>query len=431
MKFRSEIFWILLGQAGVLLGGMTGIKLLTQWVSPVEFGRFALANTLVLLIGTNVFGPVGQWGMRFWSVTGERRERAVFSRFTGKIIYKLSLWILWIGAGSAAVIIFLKDWSWGMLIFMSIIAGILSGWAGVRLSIFMAARERKRVGLINTCAAFAKPLAGVLLIYLFVADAILILAGYVISLCVVVIVCENQFKKLVNTDSQNRPENKTTGNHRLKKELSAFIWPFYAWGIFGWMHQSCDRWAIQSFHGTDVVGAFFVISQLAVYPLVAGSSFLSALFIPIAYQKAGGLVSGSDFRSASKIISVMTGFYFIGAVSLILVYVFFHEQVVLLISSDRFTVYSTYLPWLTGAWALYYLGQMFAGFGLLANKPGLYLAPIIISGVLVTMLSFLLSSRYGVPGVVWAIGIAGAVYVLWAFMVSFSLIRKVERPDVY
>jgi hypothetical protein len=94
-------------------------------------------------------------------------------------------------------------------------------------------------------------------------------------------------------------------------------------------------------------------------------------------------------------------------------------------------MYSTYLPWLTGAWALYYLGQMFAGFGLLANKPGLYITPIIVSGVLVTLLSFLLSSIYGVLGVVWAIGVSGAVYALWAFMVSFSLIRKVESQDVY
>jgi O-antigen/teichoic acid export membrane protein len=432
-RFRSEIFWILLGHGGVLLGGMTGIKLLTQSVSPVEFGRFALANTLVLLIGTNVFGPVGQGVMRFWSITGERGERAVFSRLSGKIIHQLSLWILGIGAGSATVVFFWKDWGWGILVFVAIAAGILSGWAGVRLSVLMAARERKRVALINTCAAFAKPLAGVLLIYFFIADAVLILAGYTISLCVVVIVCENQFKKLVSSTAavQDRPQNRVAGNHCLKNELSAFIWPFYIWGIFGWMHQSCDRWAIQSFHGTEVVGAFFVISQLALYPLVAGSSFLSTFFIPIAYQKAGGSVSGTDFRSATRIISAMTGFFFIGSAALILLYVFFHEHVVLLISSDQFTVYSTYLPWLTGAWALYYLGQMFAGFGLLANKPGLYITPIIVSGVLVTLLSFLLSSIYGVLGVVWAIGVSGAVYALWAFMVSFSLIRKVESQDVY
>lgn len=424
MKFRSEIFWILLGQAGVLLGGMTGIKLLTQWVSPVEFGRFALANTIVLLVGTNVFGPVGQGVMRFWSITGERGERAVFSRLSVKIIHKMSLWILCLGGGSAAAVFFLKGWGWGMLIFMSVAAGILTGWSGVRLSIFMAARERKWVALINTCAAFAKPLAGVLLVYLFIADAVLILVGYVISLCVVVIVCENQFKKLTGTIGQDRPENNPTPDHRLKNELSAFIWPFYIWGIFGWMHQSCDRWAIQTFHGTDVVGAFFVISQLAVYPLVAGSSFLSSFLLPIAYQKAGGRVSGTDFRSATKIISIMAGSFFFGAAALIVLYVFFHEKVVLFISSDQFTGYSVYLPWLTGAWALYYMGQMFAGFGLLANRPGLYVRPIVTSGLLVSLLSFLLSSMYGLPGVVWAIGTAGAVYALWSFIVSFSLVRK-------
>jgi O-antigen/teichoic acid export membrane protein len=423
-RFRSEILWILLGQAGVMLGGMIGIKLLTQSVPPGEFGRFALASTVILLIGTNVFGPIGQGFMRFWSITGERGERAGFGQLSGKLILKLSFWILMAGAGVAGSLFLFKDWRWGLLIFLSIAAGILSGWAGVRLSILMAARERKYVALINTGAAFAKPLTGVLLVYLFVADAVLILLGYIISLCAAVMVCENHFNRLLKKDAAVCPAVETTDHSRLKKEMFAFTWPFYVWGIFGWMHQSCDRWAIQSFHGTEVVGSFFVISQLAVYPLVAGSSFLSTFFIPIAYQKAGGLTSGPDFRSASKMISMMTGFYLAGAVSLIVIYWFSHEWVVMLISNEQFTVYSKYLPGLTGAWALYYLGQMFAGFGLLANRPDIYMIPIIASGLLVTMLSFVLSSRYGVPGVVWAIAAAGLVYALWSLKISFFLIHK-------
>jgi uncharacterized membrane protein YjjP (DUF1212 family) len=70
---------------------------------------------------------------------------------------------------------------------------------------------------------------------------------------------------------------------------------------------------------------------------------------------------------------------------------------------------------------------MFAGFGLLANRPDVYMIPIIFSGLLVTVLSFVLSSRYGVPGVVWAIAAAGLVYALWSLKISFFLIYKRDR----
>ncbi|RLB90918.1 MAG: hypothetical protein DRH26_08795, partial [Deltaproteobacteria bacterium] len=55
-RLKSELMWIILGQGGVMIGGVVGIKLLTHILAPHEFGRFALANTFILLIGTNLFG---------------------------------------------------------------------------------------------------------------------------------------------------------------------------------------------------------------------------------------------------------------------------------------------------------------------------------------------------------------------------------------
>lgn len=425
-RFKSEIIWTIMGQLGVMTAGVMGIKLLTQALPPLEFGRFALANTFVLLIGTNLFGPVGQGLMRFWSIADERKEMSDFSDLSKKIIQRFSFWTICFGASLVIILFFFKDLAWAILFSVSVINGVLSGCSIVLLSILMAARERKTIAIINICTSFAKPLAGLLFIYIFSADASNVLFGYLIVLCVTVFVSKNYFDKKVLERVLLNPvkifENKYSMH--LKIELFAFTWPFYIWGIFGWMHQSCDRWALQSFHGADVVGAFFVVSQLSVYPLVAGSSFLSAFFTPIAYQRAGKLSLEDDFKSANKIISMMSGLYIIGAVLLILLYSFFHRWLILTISSEQYTVYSGLLPWLTGVWALYYLGQMVSGFGLLANKPVLYMAPIITSGSLASVLTFLLSSKYGVIGVVWGLGISSFVYAIWFSSIAVFLIRK-------
>ena len=65
-RLRSEALWVFIGQLGMALGLLFGIKILTHFLDPLEFGRLALANTVVLLVGTNLFGPFGQGFMRFW-----------------------------------------------------------------------------------------------------------------------------------------------------------------------------------------------------------------------------------------------------------------------------------------------------------------------------------------------------------------------------
>ena len=57
-KLTPEAIWVFVGQAGTAAAGLFGIKLLTHVLSPDEFGRLALANTIVALIGTNIFGPL-------------------------------------------------------------------------------------------------------------------------------------------------------------------------------------------------------------------------------------------------------------------------------------------------------------------------------------------------------------------------------------
>ena len=59
-KTWREAFWVFVGQAGTAIGGLIGVKLLTHVLIPAEYGKLALANTIVAFIGANLFGPFGQ-----------------------------------------------------------------------------------------------------------------------------------------------------------------------------------------------------------------------------------------------------------------------------------------------------------------------------------------------------------------------------------
>ena len=71
-RLGNEALWVLGGQVGVAVGGLLGIKVLTHLLSPHEFGRLSLANTIVLLVGMVSFGPLSQGMMRYWSISLDR-----------------------------------------------------------------------------------------------------------------------------------------------------------------------------------------------------------------------------------------------------------------------------------------------------------------------------------------------------------------------
>ncbi len=426
-KAGTEALWVFAGQVGIVAGSLFGIKILTYLLSQSEFGRFSLANTIILLIGLSLFNPLGQGLMRFWSIAQERRELETFLRVSRQYVIVLLCLVFFIALTGSCILV-MSPWNdWIFLFCASIITGGIAGWANVRIYVLMAARKRKVVAIINTATAFIKPLLGGVVAWFFFVKADWVIAGYLAAGVVSSIVTEKIYKATVcekKISSETRDQQLGTQPGSFGREILSFSLPFFLWGIFGWIHQFCDRWSVMAFHGADVVGAYAVISQLAVYPLIFGANFLNVFFTPIAYDRAGALQPAKSLQSANMIVYLMTGIYALGAFILIFIFTFYHNWIVVLVSNERYTEFSYLLPWLSLSWSFYYLGQMLSGFGFLANKSRLYIAPAVVSGICATIATFYLSSQFGPPGVVAGIGVAGGIYAFWCMAIGIHLLKK-------
>lgn len=420
-RLRYEAFWVFFGQFGVAAGTLFGVKILTQVLDPLEFGRLTLANTLILLVGINVFGPLGHGFMRFWSISVERGSVETFILTSNVLARRLTAVILGISVMVFFFSVFSRWCDWPALISTAIFVGALTGYFGLRLAVFLAARKRKTVAFVNSGTAFLKPLIAVLFVSVLNPNARSALWGYLVAACVMTGVVELFYRKLSDTVSQKRmlPVESKTEIHRLRRDILSFAWPFCAWGMVVWVYQSCDKWSVLSFHGADVVGEFSVTALLAFYPLVFASGFLINLFMPIAYERAGDLYSPEAIRSANRCLLTMTGCYVLSALFLVIIFVIFNNVLILLISNSKYVTFSHLLPGLAASWALFYLGEMLTGFGLIAKRPKVYLFPKLISGTIAAGGTFYLSARIGVSGVAWGLGIAGFVYALWCMIVAF------------
>ncbi|MFX0137544.1 MAG: lipopolysaccharide biosynthesis protein [Candidatus Hodarchaeota archaeon] len=427
-KFRllsPEALWVFVSQAGTAIAGLLGVKLLTHVLKPFEFGLLVLASTVITLIGTSFFGPFGQGLMRFWSISKERGSLDVFYAVSNRLAKYISMATFLVTFISIFILFMIKKYDWSILIALSLIIGIITGIFGLKISVFTAARQRRRTALLNISNTFLRPLIATFLVILIIAKANIALGGYLIAALFILFIAERLYlqstsKAIPSTQGSSTYMSLFSG---LSKEILSYSWPFLLWGIFGWIHMSCDRWGLQLFYGSDVVGAFAVVSYLANYPLSFGSSFLSTLFSPIAFQKAGDLTSTKSIISAYKILIAMTSIYILGASVLIALFAMLHRHLVLFISNINFLNFSYLLPGLTIAWAFFYFGQVLILFGLLANKPQAYIMPKVTTAIIACVGIFYLSSRIGPLGVVWGLIIANFLFALWCSLISFKCLR--------
>lgn len=423
LKLTPEALWVFTEQAGIAIAAFVGIKLLTHVLDTSEFGRLALANTMVMLIGTSFFGPLGQGLLRFWAISKERGELHTFYCVSNRITIYAVIASLLLAVILSCSISIVKGFDWTMLVMLSSGVGIVTGLFGLKVSVFTAARQRKRTALLRVSNSFLRPLCALLLIVLTVPLANMALVGYLVTIVIVFVIARGLYnREIFKKYSSSRVDVRSASFQSLRKEIWKYAWPFLAWVGFGWIHLSCDKWSLQTFHGANVVGAFAVVSSLSIYPLVFGSGFLTTLFTPIAFQRASDLSQSQSVSSANRTLLLMTGIYIVGVVIIISVFSLLHQPLVLLISNERFAQYSYLLPWLTLAWALFYLGQLLTLWGLAARHTRIYILPKCVSSVIALLATFSLSAKAGPLGVILGLGIAGLVYALWCGIIAGRLV---------
>lgn len=421
-RLQKEAAWVVIGQVGTALAGILGIKLLTNVLGPAEFGKLSLANTIVALISTNfLFGPLGQGLMRFWAISKSQGKLNRFYSVSNQLKQHTIVISIVVGAALAMAVAFIKGMEWSALLAVSSAVGIFSGWLGLRISVFTAARKRPLVASLNIGNALFRPVIAACLVVLIYANAIWAMAGYLAAVLLLLLLAERFYHSIVSDTSAPVSISDNSVTTDIRKDIISFSWPFAVWGAFGWVHLSCDKWALQFFHGPEIVGVFAVVSQLAVYPLIFGSGFLSTLIVPVAYERAGDLTQYQKVMSAYRLLAFIVIAYISGLVLLTWFFFIFHHKLILLISNIKFAEFSFLLPWITGAWGLFYLGQVLSNFGMLANKSSIYIAPKIATAIIAGISTFYLSPKYGVVGVVWGIALAGFVYAFWCFVIAIKI----------
>jgi O-antigen/teichoic acid export membrane protein len=181
----AEAGWVIGGQAGLALGTVVGVRILTQYLAPDAYGVVSLSTGMSVLAISLVATPLTQAAIHFYpaiAANGSAREllqsvlRCFRTTTPWVVIATLVAGGLYVGLGQ------------GSAMLVVVLALLLASdcWRSANLSLLNAARRQRAYALWMAADAWSRPLAATAAVLLVGQSPVAVLAAYVLVSAVLV-----------------------------------------------------------------------------------------------------------------------------------------------------------------------------------------------------------------------------------------------------
>jgi len=419
-RIGKEIIVIGLGQAMAMVGGLVGVRILTELLNPKNYGQLALAMTMVAFTNKAVFGPISGGAMRYYASAAESRDANKYiDALKGIITSSIGILI------SVGGIIFFVLWlliqpSWLMLGIFTLCFAIFSGLNSILNSIQNAARRRITVALHQGLASWSRFTFAAALIFLFNGASTSAMIGY--SVAMIIVLSSQLFFFRKNSVINVLDESDSGSEISLwRKRILNYSWPFVIWSLVAWAQDASGRWALQFFGRFEEIGLYAVLYQLGVYPIILASTLILDLVAPILYEQAGDASNQERMdnvfnlnRKITFLVIAISGIVFV--LSLLL-----HEIIFSILVAVEYRSVSWLFPIMIFSSGIFAASQSMSLFIMSETKTYRLIAPKVITAFAGILLSFLGAYSFGVAGVVAGYSLFTVFQFAWiAILVGLS-----------
>lgn len=407
-NFRQEIIWVLCGKAIALVGSLLLIKLLTNILDIETYAQLVLGLTIHNLLNQVIIGPIGQGIGRIYIEAVEGRNLSAFVaeifRLNKVVVSVYILAIIFIAIISEKI----EFESSKIFLIIIVIYSYISGLNDISTGLHNLARNRAASAIgVSLEVTLKIGLIYVLSLTITNLSTMHILTAFLGSACIILIYHRKIFDKLRIGNNQNSDRLQDW-----RSEIQKIYIPASIWGLFVWMQQVSDRWALQYFQGAESVSQYWIIYQIGYAPLVSFMSVIMTYSMPFLYSR--------NEKNALMLPSLTV--IFITLISFFVTLNFSTEILEIIASTDFLAFHST-LPLMVVAAGLYQLGDIFAT-GLMREKKIRKIMLIkIITAVLCSISNAIGANAGGVSGVIISMLLFGVLYSA-AFWASFTFMSR-------
>jgi O-antigen/teichoic acid export membrane protein len=403
--------WLVTGALISVVGSLALVRVLTQYLSPSQYGELALALTVANLINQVVMcGLISGIG-RFYSIAKDSDDLQAYLAQSYSLLRVAGIVTLLIGAILLTGVVMTSHTEWAILVVSTIAFSVVSNYNGVYSDIQNAARNRPIVVLNSSLDTILKIAFVFLAAVMLGASSTIIILAYALSSIVVFLSNKALLKYAISPQRLNKHTN-VGSSRNWQGQIWTYAWPFSAWGIFTWAQQASDRWALQVFATTEEVGVFAVLFQLGYVPIIMLSGLLASFLTPIFFSRAGDASDETRNVSVQRINLLVT--YTLLALTVLAFFITWamHTLIFMVFVSPEFRGHSYLLPWFVLAGGLFSTGQMLVLKVLSEVRPRILLTVKIGTALLGLVLNVLGAWLAGIHGVVAALVTFSVVYVL-------------------
>jgi O-antigen/teichoic acid export membrane protein len=412
-RLSQEGAWIIVGQITVILGSLVLVRVLTEFLTPAEYGQLALGLTLVALFGQTVFGGVSGGIVRYYTIANEKQDLHGYLAASRRLLLYGTVTAIAVGLVAAFGAIVLGYSQWFNIALAAILLAVVNGYNSTLNGIQNAARQRAIVAMHKGLNAWLKIGLAMALFFLLGTNSGAVILGFAVSGLLVTLSQLLFLRRTIRPLPVGSPIP-IIGDWPLK--IWTYSWPFSVWGVFTWMQQVSDRWALGIFGSTQDVGYYAVVFQLGYTPITLLLGLSTTFLAPILFARAGDATSADRNENVAQIVWRITIVALLGTGSAVLVTSLLHQWLFALLVASEFRWISYLLPWVILAGGIFAAGQMLTLKLMSEMKARELLIPKIGTALVGVGLNVLGAAVAGVEGVVAAMVAFSAIYLAWIIL---------------
>ena len=407
-RLAREGAWVLSGQVASIIGALVLVRVLTEYLEPAQYGQLALGLTVAALVNQVVMGGVTAGIGRFYSIAAEKNDVPGYLHASQRLMGYATSAVVAIALVLMGGLLWLGYSQWMGLAAVALVFSVLSGYNASLSGIQNAARQRAVVAFHGSLDAGLKILLAVGVMLWLGRSSTAVVLGYALSSLLVTGSQLLFLRRLIRPQGKKPQAFANWG-----RQIWTYSWPFSVFGVFTWMQQISDRWALQTFASGHDVGLYAVVFQLGYTPIGLATGMAMTFLGPILYHRSG---SAADHARNTSVHRIAWRITFAGLLMTALAFVFtflLHEWIFQLLVAVKYDAVSYLLPWMVLAGGIFAAGQMLALKLMSEMKPAAMTAAKIVTAILGVGLNIYGASQFGLQGVVAALVAFSGVYFFW------------------
>ena len=420
-RLGREASWLILGQAIGLFGSFLFIRLITNLVSPAEYGRLALALTVFTLFSQLIAGFIASGASRSYSDARSINQLGSFYQACGSLLLAGSGIIVLLSVPLAFAANRLDIGLSANLVLCVGAYAVLHSYYSVFLAIQNAARNRRQIAICTVADVALRSLCALAIVVWFTKSSTGIVFGFGIgSFLLIAILFVAYRREYIDTAMGVHASDR----NKWARAMCTYSWPLAISGVFNWSYYASQRWSLETFSTTTEVGEFYLLTQIGYAPISAIGASLVSFVTPILYNRAAVNANQSEIF---KIYSTLKWILFITASTFFsgfLLLLFLSSEIISWLANERYQSVAFLLPFIMLSASLLVVSHLLGVIVGVQKRTRLFLVRDSVGNLIIAVGNIFAVYFFGIRGLAFSMVVGAGLHLISQYVIVRVSLRR-------